>query len=147
MLMAEALAYAYNDKRTRVGDPAFVDVPVNDLLDKSYAQTLAARILNGDKAVLNRLPHFKESNETSHIVVFDKDGNAFSMTHTLGAPSGVIPPGSGFILNGCMGIFDPRPGLFLIHFCDGLRPISFLYPCVPCHVQKSVDLTERRCTT
>jgi gamma-glutamyltranspeptidase/glutathione hydrolase len=32
------------------------------------------------------------------------------MTHTLGAPSGVIPPGSGFILNGCMGIFDPRPG-------------------------------------
>jgi len=110
MLMAEALAYAYNDKRTRVGDPAFVDVPVNDLLDKSYAQTLAARIRNGDKAVLNRLPQFKESNETSHIVVFDKDGNAFSMTHTLGAPSGVIPPGSGFILNGCMGIFDPRPG-------------------------------------
>ena len=110
MLMAEALAYAYNDKRTRVGDPAFVDVPVNDLLDKSYAQTLAARIRNGDKAVLNRLPQFKESNETSHIVVFDKDGNAFSMTHTLGAPSGVIPPGSGFILNGCMGSFDPRPG-------------------------------------
>ena len=36
-------------------------------------------------------------------------GNAVSMTHILGALSGVIVPNTGFILNGCMNIFDPRP--------------------------------------
>ena len=32
------------------------------------------------------------------------------MTHSLGMPSGVISPGLGFMYNGCMGVFDPRPG-------------------------------------
>ncbi len=109
-LMAEALAYAYNDKRTRVGDPAFVDVPLEALLDKGYSAQLASQIRSGEKATLNRMAQPRESTETTHVAVYDRDGNAFSMTHTLGAPSGVIPPGTGFILNGCMSIFDPRPG-------------------------------------
>ena len=33
-----------------------------------------------------------------------------SMTHSLGMPSGVITDGLGFMYNGCMGVFDPRPG-------------------------------------
>ncbi|MEM7059436.1 MAG: gamma-glutamyltransferase [Pseudomonadota bacterium] len=109
-LMAEAIAYSYNDKRTRVGDPAFEDVPLDALRSKDYATELSTRIRNGEKAVLNRMAQPIESTETTHVSAFDKAGNAFSMTHTLGAPSGVIPPGSGFILNGCMSIFDPRPG-------------------------------------
>ena len=108
--MAEALAYAYNDKRTRVGDPGFVDVPSDVLRSKDYAAELAARARGGEKAILDRLAQPKESTETTHVSVFDRDGNAFSMTHTLGAPSGVIVPGTGFMLNGCMSIFDPRPG-------------------------------------
>jgi gamma-glutamyltranspeptidase/glutathione hydrolase len=32
------------------------------------------------------------------------------MTHSLGLPSGVITDGLGFMYNGCMGVFDPRPG-------------------------------------
>ena len=32
------------------------------------------------------------------------------MTHSLGMPSGVITEGLGFMYNGCMGVFDPRPG-------------------------------------
>jgi len=32
------------------------------------------------------------------------------MTHSLGMPSGVITPGTGFMWNGCMSVFDPRPG-------------------------------------
>jgi gamma-glutamyltranspeptidase/glutathione hydrolase len=42
--------------------------------------------------------------------VVDGNGNAFSMTHSLGMPSGVITEGLGFMYNGCMGVFDPRPG-------------------------------------
>ena len=33
------------------------------------------------------------------------------MTHSLGMPSGVVTPGLGFMYNGCMGAFDPRPGM------------------------------------
>ncbi|MEJ2131659.1 MAG: gamma-glutamyltransferase, partial [Gammaproteobacteria bacterium] len=37
-------------------------------------------------------------------------GNCVTMTHSLGMPSGVITDGLGFMYNGCMGVFDPRPG-------------------------------------
>lgn len=108
-VLAEAIAYAYNDKRNKVGDPAFVDVPLDELTSKEYAATLAAKIRAGEKATLERM-EIAESKDTTHVSTMDEHGNAFTMTHTLGAPSGVIAPGTGFILNGCMGIFDPRPG-------------------------------------
>ena len=38
------------------------------------------------------------------------ESEAVSMTHSLGSPSGVITEGLGFMYNGCMGVFDPRPG-------------------------------------
>ena len=44
------MTYAYNDKRTHVGDPAFVDVPLDALLAKSYAADLAGKIRSGEKA-------------------------------------------------------------------------------------------------
>lgn len=109
-LLAEALTHAYDLKRREVGDPLFVDVPMERLLDKGFAAALARRIRDGEKAELNRLPQSVESKGTTQVSVYDAAGNAVSMTHTLGAPSGVIAPGTGFMLNGCMGIFDPRPG-------------------------------------
>lgn len=108
-ILTEAITHAYNDKRNRVGDPAFVDVPLGELTDKGYAKSLADRIAAGKKATLERMST-TESPDTTHVSVLDEYGNAVTMTHTLGAPSGVIAPGTGFILNGCMGIFDPRPG-------------------------------------
>jgi hypothetical protein len=44
------------------------------------------------------------------VSVVDGDGNCVTMTHSLGMPSGVITQGLGFMYNGCMGVFDPRPG-------------------------------------
>ena len=54
----------------------------------------------------------KEHDETTHISVVDKDGNAASMTYTLegGYGSHVVVPGAGFILNNEMGDFNKRPG-------------------------------------
>ncbi len=51
-----------------------------------------------------------ESSHTTHISVVDGEGGAVAMTHSLGMPSGVISEGMGFMYNGCMGVFDPRPG-------------------------------------
>ena len=40
----------------------------------------------------------------------DRDGNCVSLTHSLGRPSGVVTEGLGFMYDGCMEVFDPRPG-------------------------------------
>src|SRR6266496_752742 len=48
--------------------------------------------------------------DTTHVSVIDAEGNCVTMTHSLGMPSGVVTEGLGFMYNGCMGVFDPRPG-------------------------------------
>lgn len=108
--VAEAMKYATMDKDAKVGDPAFVDVPIDQLLSKDYAGELAEHIRRGRKANVLRLDPMEESKNTTHISIIDAHGNAVSMTHSLGMPSGVITEGLGFMYNGCMSVFDPRPG-------------------------------------
>ena len=71
---------------------------------------MADEIVRGVKAQVPRFNSGAVSKDTTHISVLDKDGNCFTMTHSLGMPSGVVTPGLGFMYNGCMGVFDPRPG-------------------------------------
>ncbi|MGB7181072.1 MAG: gamma-glutamyltransferase family protein [Burkholderiaceae bacterium] len=109
--LAEAMKIATVDKDAHVGDPRFVDVPVQKLTSKSYAQTMAERIRSGEKTLVPRHnPGGPESKDTTQITVVDENNLCFSMTHSLGMPAGVITPGLGFMYNGCMGVFDPRPG-------------------------------------
>ncbi|NKB59953.1 MAG: gamma-glutamyltransferase [Alphaproteobacteria bacterium] len=109
-VVSEAMKYATIDKDTRVGDPLFVDVPFDELLDKSYASKLAAAIKAGEISHVERLKEVPESQDTTHVCTLDADGNAVTMTHSLGMPSGVVTDGLGFMYNGCMSVFDPRPG-------------------------------------
>ncbi|PIW26669.1 MAG: gamma-glutamyltransferase [Rhodospirillales bacterium CG15_BIG_FIL_POST_REV_8_21_14_020_66_15] len=108
--VAEAMKIATVDKDRSVGDPRFVDVPVARLLDKGYAADCAARIKAGEVTHVPRVGRDKESKDTTHLCVVDQAGNCVSLTHSLGMPSGVTTDGLGFIYNGCMGVFDPRPG-------------------------------------
>jgi gamma-glutamyltranspeptidase/glutathione hydrolase len=108
--VAETMKRATSDKDRHVGDPDFFDVPVARLTDKAYARELAAQIKRGEKARVERLEKKPEAADTTHISAIDSDGNAVSMTHTLGMPSGAITQGLGFMYNGAMGVFDPRPG-------------------------------------
>ena len=108
--VAEAMKIATVDKDRHVGDPRFVDVPVAHLLGKGYAAECAARIKAGEITHVPRLGQDKESKDTTHLCVVDKAGDCVSLTHSLGMPSGVTTEGLGFIYNGCMGVFDPRPG-------------------------------------
>jgi len=108
--VAEAMKYATIDKDTRVGDPRFVDVLLDELLAKPYAAGLAAAIERGEVAHVERIDKIEESRDTTHLCAIDADGNAVSMTHSLGMPSGVVTPGLGIMYNGCMSVFDPRPG-------------------------------------
>jgi len=106
--VTEAMKLATADKDSHIGDPAFVDVPVDRLTSKQYARELSDRIVRGDRAKVERVG--PEHNNTTHVCAIDKHGNAVTMTHSLGMPSGVMTPGLGFMFNGCMGVFDPRPG-------------------------------------
>ncbi|NIS30490.1 MAG: gamma-glutamyltransferase, partial [Actinobacteria bacterium] len=80
------------------------------LIDKEYADGLAEIIARGEQAHVERLEAAAESRDTTHICVVDEHGNAVSLTHSLGMPSGVVSEGLGFMYNGCMSVFDPRPG-------------------------------------
>lgn len=108
-VVAEAMKVATADKDAHVGDPAFYDVPIGRLTSKAHAAEAAARIKAGEKHHVDRIG-MEESKQTTHVAVIDSDGNAVTMTHSLGMPSGVITDGLGFMYNGCMAVFDPRPG-------------------------------------
>ena len=109
-VVAEAMKAATRDKDLFIGDPAFVDVPADRLISKPYCAELAEGIKRGDKVSVVRLNPGLPSKDTTQVSICDADGNCISMTHSLGLPSGVITNGLGFMYNGCMGVFDPRPG-------------------------------------
>jgi gamma-glutamyltranspeptidase/glutathione hydrolase len=111
-VVSEAMKRATLDKDRFVGDPKFVEVPVERLLSKDYAREQAEAIERGEVAQVPRYGAKPEPKDTTHVSVVDADGagNAVSMTHSLGMPSGVITDGLGFMYNGCMAVFDPRPG-------------------------------------
>ncbi|MEM7188348.1 MAG: gamma-glutamyltransferase [Pseudomonadota bacterium] len=108
--VSEAMKIATVDKDTRMGDPAFFDIPMDELLSKDYAGQMADRIKRGEKTEVARLNSGADPKETTHICVADAAGNCVSMTHSLGSSSGVVTEGLGFMYNNCMMVFDPRPG-------------------------------------
>jgi gamma-glutamyltranspeptidase/glutathione hydrolase len=109
-VVCEAMKRATIDKDRHVGDPSFVEVPVARLTSKEYAEDAAEEIRRGIKAEVPRFNSGLPSKDTTQVCVIDADGNCVTMTHSLGMPSGVITEGLGFMYNGCMGVFDPRPG-------------------------------------
>ena len=109
--VSEAMKIATVDKDTRIGDPRFFATPLAELISKEYGARMAERIRGGGKTHVPRLNAGSgESKGTTHVCVVDGAGNCVSLTHSLGRPSGVVTEGLGFMYNGCMGVFDPRPG-------------------------------------
>ena len=114
-VMAEAMRHAFMDRNTFLGDPAFVNNPLDRLLSKEYAAAIRQKI--GEKATPSSevqpgmAPH--ESTETTHYSIVDKDGNAVSTTYTINGRFGavVIAPGTGFFLNNEMDDFAIKPGV------------------------------------
>ena len=108
-IVAEAMKQATVDKEMFVGDPEFVKIPTERLLSEEHALSCAKNIELGNKVNVERVGQ-PEPKDTTHVAVVDEKGNCVTMTHSLGMPSGVITDGLGFMYNGAMGVFDPRPG-------------------------------------
>lgn len=108
---AEAMRRAFTDRNTYLGDPAFVQNPMDRLLSKEYAARLRSEI--GEQASIT--PRFEPAAQgasTTHYSVVDGDGNAVSCTTTLNNSYGsaVTVTGAGFLLNDEMDDFATMPG-------------------------------------
>src|SRR5947207_356757 len=111
-LVTEAMRRAFIDRNRWLGDPDFVDMPLDRLLSKSYAATLRAQIDPKRATPTPPLASTGESMHTTHYSIVDAMGNAVSVTTTLngGFGSGVTVTGGGFLLNNEMDDFATAPG-------------------------------------
>jgi len=112
-LLTEAMRRAFIDRNQWLGDPDFVDMPLERLLSKSYAAELRGQI---DPHRATPTPPQAatggEGMHTTHYSIVDASGNAASVTTTLnnGFGSAVTVTGAGFLLNDEMDDFAAVPG-------------------------------------
>ncbi len=111
--LASAYQRAFIDRNSKLGDPAFVQVPLDKLTSKAYARELRKTIAP-DRAsptpVLERT--IADRDHTTHYSVVDGTGNAVATTTTInnGYGSGVYLTGPGFFMNDEMDDFAAQPG-------------------------------------
>ena len=108
--VTEAMRRAYRDRAIYLGDPAFTDMPLKMLLDKSYAQDNFADF-SLEHATSNKNlapPVVSEGEDTSHFSVLDAYGNYVAATLSINYPfgSGFVVPGTGVLLNDEMDDFS-----------------------------------------
>jgi len=116
-LMVEAERRAYADRAQFMGDADFFKVPVSKLTSEKYlkgrmADFVPGKAGNSELVKPGDIPA-AESEETTHLSVIDKDGNAVAVTTTLNNSYGskTVVGGAGFILNDEMDDFSIKPGV------------------------------------
>ncbi len=114
-LITEVERRAYADRAEYLGDPDFIKVPVKTLVSDNY---LKQRMYDYDSTRASVSADIKpgsirESDETTHISIIDKDGNCVSVTTTLNGTYGskCVVAGAGFLLNNEMDDFSVQPGV------------------------------------
>jgi gamma-glutamyltranspeptidase/glutathione hydrolase len=123
-VLAEAYRQSFADRFEHVGDPSFVEIPVERLLSSVHLSEQRRRIHLGETR--HSRPRAVEEHGTSHISVIDREGNAVALTTTVNNAFGskVIAPGSGLILNDELDDFSDGPNRPRAH----ARPVSSMTP-------------------
>lgn len=142
-LVIEALRRAFHDRVRYLADPDFVTVPTARLISSSYVARRAADI---DPARATRSETLSaaetarlESHHTTHFSIVDAEGNRVAATVTINLlfGSGIVPPGTGVLLNNEMDDFSLRgdlPNAFQLQggvanrIEPGKRPLSSMTP-------------------
>jgi gamma-glutamyltranspeptidase/glutathione hydrolase len=114
--VAEAMKHAYADRAQHLGDPDFVDVPVERLLSTERIKAIQADF---DDARTHEASHYGAKVEpprdagTQHISALDADGLGVALTTTINTSfgSGVVVESLGVILNNEMDDFAAAPGV------------------------------------
>ena len=141
-LISEAMKLAFADRAAYMGDADFVDVPVQRIVSKPYAETQRQRI-DLKKASEVKAPGSPPDDAgTAHLSVTDAQGGAVALTMTINTPygSGITVPGTGIVLNNEMDDFSVAPdtpnayGLIDTRGANGVapgkRPLSSMTPTI-----------------
>ncbi|MCP2620128.1 gamma-glutamyltransferase [Candidatus Aminicenantes bacterium AC-334-K16] len=114
----EALRFLFADRARYLGDPEFVKVPVAKLISKKYARSIIEKI-KPEKVATTYLSNelfYRDLNSdevenTTHLCVVDEQGNIVSLTQSINHffGSGIVPEGTGFLLNNHMDDFSRDP--------------------------------------
>lgn len=118
-LMVEAERRVYADRAMHMGDKDFYPVPMDTLLSDEYIMdrmhNFNSKTITPSKLV--RAGYFgldqgKESEQTTHFSIVDKEGRAVSITTTINSAYGskTVVEGAGFLLNNEMDDFSAKPG-------------------------------------
>lgn len=155
-LLIEAMKRAYADRARYLGDPAFVNAPIETLIAKDYAARLRAGITvdraTPSKTIVSASPAPREGTNTTHYSVVDSRGNAVSNTTTLNFSYGVglVAEGTGVLLNNELDDFTAAVGASnaygLVGFeanlpGPGKRPLSSMSPTIVLKDGKPVLVT------
>lgn len=116
-VLVEAERRAYADRNYYLGDPDFVEIPVDQLLDDSYLKSRMASFsmdqATKSEEIAEGSVQFAESMETTHYSIVDAEGNAVSVTTTLngGYGSKLYIDELGFFMNNEMDDFSAKAGV------------------------------------
>ena len=115
--LVEAMRRAYRDRAIYLGDPDQVDMPLERLLSPDYAAGWRASIHPERATASASLPGVhtgrRSGPDTTHFSVLDEAGNRVAATLSINYPfgSGVVPAGTGVVLNDEMDDFSLKPGV------------------------------------
>ncbi len=143
-LITEAMRRAYRDRSIYLGDPDFVEMPIQLLTHPYYAEGLRASIHPNKSMPSELLPGIGETpkgEDTTHFSIIDTEGNMVAATLTVntGLASGFIAEGTGVLFNNEMDDFSAKPGepnaFGLIgdkanEIAPGKRPLSSMSPTI-----------------
>ena len=110
-LLVSVMDFVYRDRAEYLGDPDFYNIPQQLLTSKDYAKKIFNKIQKGEKPPKIKVT-ISESEETTHFSIIDRWGNAVSNTYTLNTAygSGMVPTGTGILMNNEMDDFSIKPG-------------------------------------
>jgi gamma-glutamyltranspeptidase/glutathione hydrolase len=114
--LVEAMKRVYADRAEYLGDPDFVQIPLDKLLSKEYAKELASEIdtfyATPSSRIIRSVSPTSEGVHTTHYSVVDRWGNVVAVTTTINSYFGsmVAVDGAGFFLNNEMDDFSAKPG-------------------------------------
>ena len=115
-LIVEAERRSYSDRSKYLGDPDFNEIPYNQLISDNYLnnrmKSFTFNLASESKEIQAGKIDSKESEETTHYSILDKEGNAVAVTTTLNGSYGskVFVEDGGYFLNNEMDDFSIKPG-------------------------------------
>lgn len=116
-LLVEAERRAYADRNFYLGDPDFVDIPIDELVNSDYLksrmESFSFDSATKSSEIREGIISFAESMETTHYSIVDAEGNAISVTTTLNGAYGskVYIDELGFFMNNEMDDFSSKSGV------------------------------------